>query len=59
MKKDKKIDVRSYWCVGFTKSANIQKLEEKILEYNDEHYDIKKYLTTKRKGQTPYSMIVF
>lgn len=58
MRRDKEIDVRSYWCVGFTKSANIQELEEKILEYNDD-YGIKKYLTIKRIGRTPYSMIVF
>lgn len=33
VKRDKEIDVRSYWCVGLTKSEDIQELEEKILDH--------------------------
>ncbi|MCO6551480.1 MAG: hypothetical protein J6563_00700 [Gilliamella sp.] len=63
IRKNENIDVRSYWCVGFTRSKDIQELKEKILKYNDDcydgYYDIEQYLTIKRIGRTPYSTITF
>lgn len=59
MKKDKEFNVRSYWCVGFTKTIDIDELKSRIIMYNSEYYDIEKYLTIKRIGRTPFTMIVF